>query len=996
MSAPDSLMQRILDRTNGGLDIILNLLPDVNESIGNNRPFKLRKGEKTPSATIKQWPDGIWRVKDFGGDFSGNAINLYCYLNNRDFKTALKELGAIYNAFNDEAKSVIMPKIEKRPALETEETGKYYFEYKEALDQIDIETLFAKGVLQHVSSQRKENKEWYAALNNVCAKYAVLAVKSFTYIKQREAIVTSSTSEYPIFVIDGREFKKIYQPRSLDKKYRFRYEGKKTPDYIFGYARLIKEYESLISSIDDDTVDPDADVKSNRDIRLNEVIICSGDRDALNVAAMGYNVIWLNSESANLKFDQYLQLKKMCKAVYNLPDIDTTGRREGHKLAMEYLEIKTIQLPLELLKYKDWRGNPRKDIRDYLDIFTAKDFDKLVKSAIEYKFWDEIPVHDKDGNVKNYRYDFNDVRAYNFIQKSGFYRIQWKTSKDGYEYINIAGNIVRVITTKDIKQYINNFLAQRFTEDQKLRNTFYRSPRLKDDSLDNLAYIELDFTYYGKDFQFMFFEDCTWKITADKIEEFGPGQINKMVWDEKVIKHRPKLLDAPFTIKRIELADGTPSFDIEIHRYDCLFLRFLINTSRVFWRLELEERLDVKFDSEEERAKYREDNKFKIDGPLLSPEEIHEQKMHLINKLFVLGYMLFRHKEKSKPWAPFLMDHKLSAEGQSNGGSGKSIFARSVENFMNLLVINGKDRKLSEDKHMLENVDEKTELILVDDLDRSLNIESFFSQITEGMTVNPKYTKRFYLDYEKAPKIVFTSNFGLKDPTASAERRLVYAAFSDYYHDNNSGQYRETRTPANDFGKDLIKHFDDHEWSEFINTMAYSLQFHMACSVKVNPPMDNVLKRNLMGIMGDAFMSWADVYFSIENERLDCLVSREEAFERFKADTNQKYATAQNFMHRLEAWCKYNNYVLNPSELKNDKGRILRKWTVKNLDGTSKYETRNINGQIQQTEVRKTTEMLYVKTREGDLNLPKNTEPSLPNISEMEALVFPKDDELAF
>ncbi len=963
----EKISERILDRTNGGLDLILEMLPEAAECQNNNRAFKLRKGEKTPSATLKLF-NGVWFVKDFGGDFSGNAINLYCYLNNRDWKTAIKELGARYNVFEGTHNAAIMPKIEKRPALETEEAGTYHFVYKGDFSAVEIETLFAKAVLRHASSKNKDNKDWYKSLYEVCARYGVYAVDSFTYIKERTAIITSSTDEYPIFVIEGDGFKKIYQPRSLDKKYRFRYSGKKDSNYIFGYKRLLKSYEDLLSSSEvDESLEGEQAPK--RDVKLEEVIICSGDRDSLNVAALGYHVIWLNSESAHLPLKTYLELRKNCKNVYNLPDIDTTGLREGHKMALEFLDLKTIQLPMELRNFKDWRGNPKKDVRDYLDIFDRHDFDKLVKSAIEYKFWDEIPVYDKNGDIKNYRYEFNNVRAYNFIQKSGFFRIQWKTSKDGFEYIQIVGNIVKVITSKDIKAFINHFLATRFTEDQKLRNTFYRSSQLKDDSLDNLAFVELDFVYYGKDFQFMFFEDGTWKITADKIEEFGPGQINKMVWEEKVIKHRPKLLDPPFEITEVKNADGSPSWDIVIKRDKCLFLRYLINTSRVHWRTELEERLEKKYTDEAEITKYRQEHKFNIAGPLLTPEEAQEQKLHLINKLFVLGYMLSRHKEKSKPWAPFLMDHRLSAEGQSNGGSGKSIFARSVENFMTLLLINGKDRKLHEDKHMLENVDEKTEIIMVDDLDRSLNLEAFFSQITEGMTINPKYTKRFYIDYELSPKIVFTSNFGLKDPTSSAERRLIYAAFSDYYHDNNNGYYRESRTPATDFGKDLIKNFDENEWTEFINTMAYALQFYMRTPHKLNPPMDNVLKRNLHGIMGDAFKEWAEVFFSTENDRLDTLVSREEAFERFKFDTNQKLASAQTFMLKLEAWCKYNKYVLNPAELKNDRGRILRSWPVKDINGIIKTTTKtSAQGGTTIVEMKKTTEMIYIKTKEGNLN----------------------------
>ena len=53
-----------------------------------------------------------------------------------------------------------------------------------------------------------------------------------------------------------------------------------------------------------------------------DVIICSDDRDALNVASLGYYVIWLNSETATLTSDSYQEITKYCYELYNLPDID--------------------------------------------------------------------------------------------------------------------------------------------------------------------------------------------------------------------------------------------------------------------------------------------------------------------------------------------------------------------------------------------------------------------------------------------------------------------------------------------------------------------------------------------------------------------------------------------------------------------------------------------------------------------------------------------------
>lgn len=47
------LKSKILDATNGGLDILLDLYPSAREVVhGSAKKFKMREEERTPSATI--------------------------------------------------------------------------------------------------------------------------------------------------------------------------------------------------------------------------------------------------------------------------------------------------------------------------------------------------------------------------------------------------------------------------------------------------------------------------------------------------------------------------------------------------------------------------------------------------------------------------------------------------------------------------------------------------------------------------------------------------------------------------------------------------------------------------------------------------------------------------------------------------------------------------------------------------------------------------------
>jgi hypothetical protein len=158
--------------------------------------------------------------------------------------------------------------------------------------------------------------------------------------------------------------------------FRFRYAGKKPKDFVNGLAQVEKAYRDQNDEFDPESDDP----KKKNMKKLGEIIRASGERDALNVAGLGYNVIWFNSESESISPKLYGELTKMADDIYNLPDIDATGKKQAVKLGLQYLDLKTIWLPEKLSTYKDHRGKPRKDFRDYVDLWPKiEDFKKLFE-----------------------------------------------------------------------------------------------------------------------------------------------------------------------------------------------------------------------------------------------------------------------------------------------------------------------------------------------------------------------------------------------------------------------------------------------------------------------------------------------------------------------------------------------------------------------------------------------------------------------------------------
>ena len=898
----------ILKVTNGGLDIILSYYPQAQQTISSARKeFKIRE-ERTPSARLKQVSDGNWLVTDFGGDqIPRNGIQICQREEDITYKEALALLAGRYK-IGGLKQELHKADFEKRPAKPDEKEGEYYFETNDDISEAELNVLGPK------------------VTSKVCLEYGVFSLKSFTHVKNREAFVTSSNENYPIFLIDRGEFKKIYQPKNTEKQYRFRYVGKKPKDYLNGFDQLVKAHHDY----EYDMLDNPDNKKSA--YKYPEAILCSGDSDALNIAGMGYKPLWLNSETADLPGKLFKEIMSHVDNLFYLPDIDDTGVKAAIKLGMKYLSIKIVWLPLKLKQYRDMRGNPRKDFKDYIEIWDRNaEFKKLVECAKPMQFWDE--KFSKNG----IEYVFNNEHTYHFLSSNGFYQVENKNTKEGYELIRINGNIVEPIKPKHAKGFIQKFMQERYMP-IPLRNMIYKTNQLNDSSLENLPHREIDFTDYDKTTQYLFFSNKTWEVTAAGIKEYKPGSIKKYVWQEEVIDHKVKCLKPPFKIKYNK---DENEYDIEIIDDSSLFIRFLINTSRIHWQKELEERiLQLKPD---QREKYLNDNKFKIDGPLLNENEIYEQKQHLINKIFALGYLLHRYKNPARPWCVFAMDNRISDTGTSFGRSGKSIAFKAIRYFMKSISLDGRNPKLTDNQFIYDRVTEHTDYILIDDANQYLNFDFFFAPLTGSLVVNPKNNQSYEIPFENVPKFCITSNFTLRNLDASTEGRLLYTVFSDYYHiRTDDTNYKEDRSVNQDFGKNLFMDYNENEWNLDFNFFAYCISFFLSVPspMKINPPMDNVTKRNLKTVMGDIFENWASVYFSKENGTTDKHITKHDALKDFIESTQQHKWTTHKFTKALKAFCRYNNYILNPESLLNSDGRIIRK-----IDG-------------------KATEMVYVQTIE--------------------------------
>lgn len=926
------ISQKILDASNGGLDIILNYYPNAREG----RNFKIRE-ERTASASLFKHQSGVWLVTDFGDDSKPlNAIGVFAKEEGISYRDAILQLGSQYDLLD--RKRVLMPEIRKFKPTEIDYLEKFgdsehYFEFKTEFSEAELDTL---GPL---------------VTQEVCTRYKLFSVKFYAKKKPNEIVQISSTDDFPIFAFvnkdkDGKEWMKVLQPKSQDKAFRFFHIGGRPKDFVFGLDYVTKKYTDLQIpeeedwSIEDTTSDTSVTSVSSK--KLERVIIASGDRDALNLAGAGELVIWLNSETASFDTALYTNLKSKANKIINVPDIDQTGREQGADLALTYMDIFTAWLPNELSETRDFRGNTKKDFLDFCNKYRhnpwklKNEVRLLLDNAKSCQFWDSRVT--KNG----VSYEFNNVNAYYFLSLVGFHRMQNPENPEDYIFIRKENHLIYRVNYLQVKDFVNRFLEEKQRSlgeriiPNALRNMIFNSTRMAESSLVNLPTIHPDFTDFGKTHQVLFFKNQIWKITPDGVFSEEINRIRENAWvddliDQKILRkyghkinNRKIFIDKKyFTIWK----DKEGDLDIRIEEPDCEFLNYLINTSRVHWA---KEAADL---SDEEQDKYWEENRFNIAGKGLSEDEIHEHKLHLINKIFIYGYLMHRYKDPNKSWLVWLMDNEIVDDDESHGRTGKSLFSNSLRVFMDSKVLAARNRKLFDNQFLFDGVTEHTDFLLFDDANKYFDVGQIYTQITGDFGVNPKNNKPYVIPFSKSPKMSVSTNYAIRDSSSSTSDRLLLGVFSNYYHAEGNGL--ERRAPQDDFGHLFFNDWTDEQWNKFFNFSAQALQFFLSVNEKISAPDANVIKRNSLTQMGVAFQNWADIYLP---EFVNNAIDEDKFFNKLEAYENMKQterslssSSSKDFTRKLEHWCVYNDVILDPKEKQTTKDGRIFMW----LDGKS-------------------------------------------------------------
>ena len=899
---------------NGGIDIFEDEIDFVKDEQGQSHPisyftngkfFSLRN-EKVPSAHLWKSKDGIWYLKDFGEQKGMDAISFYAKQHGIDGKTAFIEIAQKFRKTHPDAYG--------KSSFRTEPHKK-----GDVKGNIDATTRdFTERDLRifgrYVTKETLQFYNWEA-------------VDEMRIVRDNDVMIKKSEPGRPIFrrkcyFISTEEenkgatdfFYKYYEPRA-EKRYRFRHfpNGKKPDDYVHGLWEVEKYFKS-------------------KDEKLRYIIIASGEHDSMNLASFcefnselqkyenPYKVIWLNSETAKINENLLWKLRKMAQQIVNVPDIDTTGIEMGNRFAMENIDILQMRLPSWIMSIKDDRGNPCKDLSDYVELGAdQKDIAAAISNSCKFRFWQINVKTDKAGNEELVCSldKMNVVFALNVMG----YRHKINAGVD--EYFYEKGHIIHRRTTNQIQAELVQFLSWRINEHNMKTvlntivstNQFTNWCKFLDEPREDVDIRE-------KFRQRFYFQNCWIEVNNTSVNRYNYLSLDSDILADRI---RPIEFMGYKPVMDFKWNEETNDVDVTIVRPDVTLLQYMMVTSMIYWQEDMNN-----------RRKNGQDIKSQIDLPIdvnsqfINNEQANEQMLSFFNKIFIMGYMMSSYKDPSKPWIVYLMDNALGEGTESNGGSGKSLFNLFANILKNDFSINGKQQDISKNNHLYGGVTRQHDFITFDDLDKTFRVEMLFNDATGDLYVNPKGKDSFTIPKEVSPKLRITTNYVPIVLDASSKRRLLMGTWSSYFHVmTSSNGFEETFTPRNLWGKNLITDFSSDEMSDTISCLIDCLRYFYICSehdMVKECIIRNIEMKQLRLQVGGEFLDWFTMYFNPEEGHCNMEIAKKEAYLSYRS-TSDKPIGQNMFSRKIKQFCKLNpGYEYNPDEICNAPGRIIRKY----------------------------------------------------------------------
>ena len=514
---------------------------------------------------------------------------------------------------------------------------------------------------------------------------------------------------------------------------------------------------------------------------------------------------------------------------------------------------------------------------------------ELNQKLLEHeKFWIERKRKNKEDQL-----EFDYIQIEDFLKNRGIGNYQ---TNDDIWLIQIEGSMVTKVDPREIQAYVIEFTKTLEIPNWKDIARFIKrgvTQYLGHVQTSLLPFLSPTFREPQKESQDLVFSNQIVKI--DQADIRTSPDSTYYFWNNQVIDFEFEKLDPLFELTRSEDGSKWQYKTTELGAKSEI-LQFLFNTSCVYWR----KCFDVSHDENGDKIFTQKTSP--MDQWNVTEDEIQETFEHLAAKLLSVGYLLHDYVDRANTKAIICLDLKESARGASEGGTGKSLFSIMFQHLVPLFEVDAAIADLSSDKFMFEGVDERTRIILLDDLRSDFDFKTLFSKITNGVKVQRKGLTRIDAGHKK---FILNLNGILRGNTNSYIRRQYNIGFTDYYNGD--------RSPDQEFGHNLFDEWNSEQWNYFYNLAVQCIQLYMTYGLKFTIPKEKLQVRRFRHELGETFIDWADLRFSEDGKWINNEVNKLLLVDDFNRlyQNQRKYMNAKVMKEKLEMYASYSGLDYN-------------------------------------------------------------------------------------
>jgi len=244
-----------------------------------------------------------------------------------------------------------------------------------------------------------------------------------------------------------------------------------------------------------------------------------------------------------------------------------------------------------------------------------------------------------------------------------------------------------------------------------------------------------------------------------------------------------------------------------------------------------------------------------------------------------------------------LSDETINSSEEANGGTGKTLIAQAIGKMRTMVIKDGKHLKGS-DRFIYQDVDDSTDILLVDDVQPDFRFDSMFPALTTGIQRERKYEQKTFIPYERSPKIIIATNYALGGPIGSStERRKFEIEISNFYGLDF--------TPYDHYGHQFFRDWTSDEWNRFYSFMFECVRLHLERGLVKYSRLNTVRKR-LIQSTSESFVEFVE-----NNIEVSGRYEKRAVRDMYVEEYNIRDLSQHMFTKWLSRYCAITGLVLN-------------------------------------------------------------------------------------